>query len=122
MLNVAETAAVLGVAQRTVYDLAAPGGPMPCHRIGRRILFTQEDLAEYIASCRYTETKRAIASSWSSTVPLKASASALQSFSQSREVAPRQTPTTAKSPRGSTPLQLVSSARNSGLRTPSRST
>ncbi|AZY49722.1 helix-turn-helix domain-containing protein [Bordetella avium] len=113
MLSVAEAAAVLCVAQRTVYDLAAPGGPIPCHRFGRRILFTKEDLTEYIASCRYIETKRAVVSSLSSTAPLKASESALPSFFRSRGVVPRQTPTTAKKPRASTPLQLVSSARNS---------
>ncbi len=113
MLNVAETAAALGVAQRTVYDLAAPGGPIPCHRIGRRILFSREDLAEYLASCRYTEIKRVVASSLSSTVSLKGNECALEKLFQSRGVKPKLTPTTAKSRRASTPLQLVSNGHSS---------
>lgn len=113
MLSVPEAARELGVSPRTVYDLAAPGGPIPCHRVGRRILFAPEDLAEYLQSCRYTETKRAVASCLSSTVSLKGSGSALEKLFQSRGVKPKLTPTTAKSRPDSTRLQLVSSARSS---------
>jgi len=44
LIGVASAAATLGVSQRHVYDLAAPAGPIPCYRIGRRILFNQTDL------------------------------------------------------------------------------
>jgi len=44
MLSVTEAAKRLGVSARTVYDLAAPAGPIPCHRIGRRIVFSDDDL------------------------------------------------------------------------------
>src|SRR5690606_29593071 len=68
MLSVAEAAKRLGVSPRTVYDLAAPAGPIPCHRIGRRIVFSQEDLTEYLQQCRYTEIKKEVATFLSSTV------------------------------------------------------
>lgn len=113
MLSVPEAARELGVSPRTVYDLAAPGGPIPCHRVGRRILFSPEDLSEYLQSCRYTETKRAVASSLNSTVSLKGSGSALEKLFQSRGVKPKLTPTTVRSRPDSTRLQLVSSARSS---------
>lgn len=113
MLSVLEAARHLGVSPRTVYDLAAPGGPIPCHRVGRRILFSPEDLAEYLQSCRYSETKRTVASSLNSTASLKGNGSALEKLFQSRGVKPKLTPTNAKSRRDCTRLPLVSSARSS---------
>ncbi|AZW14254.1 hypothetical protein CS344_20305 [Bordetella bronchiseptica] len=113
MLSADEAASVLGVAKRTVYDLAAPAGPIPCHRIGRRLLFSREDLAEYLTSCRFTETKRAVASYLNSTVSLKASESGLESYFRRRGHEPRLTPTTGKNVHDSTPLRLVSSGRRS---------
>lgn len=46
-MNVAQAARLLGVSERLVYDLAAPAGPIPCTRIGRRIIFDEADVAAY---------------------------------------------------------------------------
>lgn len=108
MLSVIEAAKRLGVSTRTVYDLAAPAGPIPCHRIGRRVLFSEEDIQEYLQSCRYTEIKREVASFLNSTVSLKASGSGLESYFRKRGREPKLTPTIDKKRPGSTPLQLVS--------------
>ncbi|CAG4892208.1 helix-turn-helix domain-containing protein [Paraburkholderia saeva] len=51
-LSANEAAVFLGVSPRHVYDLAAPGGPIPCYRIGSRIVFSKEDLETYLQSCR----------------------------------------------------------------------
>lgn len=57
-MNAAQAAALLGVSPRAVYDLAAPGGPIPCVRIGRRVVFEEADVLEFKATCRSTETAR----------------------------------------------------------------
>lgn len=44
---------MLGVSIRTVYDLAAPGGPIPCYRIGRTLSFARNDIEAYLQSCRH---------------------------------------------------------------------
>ncbi|MFC3338765.1 helix-turn-helix domain-containing protein [Paracandidimonas soli] len=108
MLSVIEASKRLGVSPRTVYDLAAPAGPIPCHRIGRRIIFAEEDIQEYLRSCRYTEIKREVASFLNSTVSLRASGSGLESYFRKRGREPKLTPTTDKKRPDSTPLQLVS--------------
>jgi hypothetical protein len=56
-------AIILGVSKRQIYDLAAPGGPIPCFRIGKRIVFDAKDLQEYKESCRHTEIKTRVATS-----------------------------------------------------------
>ena len=40
-MNIKQAAQVLGVSGRMVYTLAAPAGPIPCHRIGRRIISSE---------------------------------------------------------------------------------
>ena len=111
LMSVAQTADRLGVSRRMVYDLAAPGGPIPCHRIGGRILFSPDDVAEYLQQCRYTETKNAVVSSLSSTASLRANESELEKYFRKRGREPKRTPSTVKSQRGSTPLQLVSQSK-----------
>ncbi|MFT0547817.1 helix-turn-helix domain-containing protein [Allopusillimonas ginsengisoli] len=111
LISVEQAARQLGIARRTVYDLAAPGGPIPCHRIGRRILFSSEDITEYLQSCRYTETKRAVASFLNSTGKLKVTGSGLESYFRKRGRVPKLTPTTGKNPPASTPLQPASSVQ-----------
>ena len=39
-----EAAKLLGVSSRKVYALAAPAGPIPCHRIGRTVRFQLSDV------------------------------------------------------------------------------
>ena len=41
-----QVAATLGISARKVYDLAAPAGPLPCTRIGRRVVFDEADILE----------------------------------------------------------------------------
>ena len=44
-----QVAATLGISARKVYDLAAPAGPLPCTRIGRRVVFDEADVLEFKA-------------------------------------------------------------------------
>lgn len=39
-----------GLSRRTLVDLAAPKGPIPVVRVGRRCLFRISDLEEFLAS------------------------------------------------------------------------
>lgn len=55
-MNADQAAEVLGVSRRQVYALAAPGGPIPCTRIGKRIIFDMPDILEFKQSCRSTAT------------------------------------------------------------------
>src|SRR5574340_501917 len=103
MLSVKQAAKLLGVSSRTVYDLAAPAGPVPCHRIGRRILFSETDIQEYLKSCRFTEIKREVASFLNSTAPLKAGVSGLESYFRKRGREPKLTPTIVRKRPDSTP-------------------
>ncbi len=107
-----EAAAYLGVSLRLVYDLAAPHGPIPCYRHGRRIAFNSDDLISYKSSCRSTEIKRAVVSSLNSTVSLAASESALESCFQKLGVKPRLTPTIGRNQPASTPSPRASNVLN----------
>ena len=59
-MTVQEAARMLGVSKGMVYGLAAPAGPIPCARIGSRIIFDQVDIVEFKQKCRYTEVKHAV--------------------------------------------------------------
>ena len=53
MLTAAEVAEILAIDRRTVYDLAAPRGPIPCYRMGLRcVRFEREDVDAYIEQTR----------------------------------------------------------------------
>jgi hypothetical protein len=62
-------AIILGVSKRQIYDLAAPGGPIPCFRIGKRIVFDAKDLQEYKESCRFTKTRTEVVTSYLRIIP-----------------------------------------------------
>ncbi len=100
-------AAILGVSKGMVYLLAAPNGPIPCSRIGRRIVFNKQDLMEYLAACRFTEIKREVVSSLNSTALLKVSVSGLESSFRKLGIKPKLTPSTGKSRRGSIQSQVA---------------
>lgn len=51
-MTVAQAAEFLGVSRAMVYKLAAPHGPIPCTRIGARVIFDESDVRFYKASCR----------------------------------------------------------------------
>lgn len=53
LLRAKEAALALGVSLRTVYELAAPAGPIPCYRIGRTLSLARVDLEAYLQSCRH---------------------------------------------------------------------
>jgi len=59
MLTVKQAAALLGVAPRTMYSLAAPAGPLPCYRIGRALRFEQTDVMAYRERCKCVPVQRA---------------------------------------------------------------
>lgn len=48
MIDADEVAKILGISRGAVYDLAAPKGPIPCARFGRRcIRFNVEDIESF---------------------------------------------------------------------------
>ncbi len=48
LLNIPEAAALLGVSRSLLYEMA--GKKLPCIRIGRRILFQEDRLEEWITA------------------------------------------------------------------------
>lgn len=51
-MSVIQASEFLGVSRAMVYKLAAPNGPIPCTRIGTRVIFEESDVSAYKASCR----------------------------------------------------------------------
>jgi len=91
MMTALEAADILGVALRTMYDLAAPIGPIPCYRMGRRcIRFDEKDLREYLQSCRHTTIAPAITGDIRTTRVLKVSDPAYLNSFQKRGLGNRQ--------------------------------
>src|SRR3569832_1568680 len=91
-------AAVLGISSRQVYELAAPCGPIPCLRSGRRGVFEEADVLEFKQSCRSTATANVVRSSLSSIAAYRVpEGSALASAFRKLRLKPKLTPTTGKS-------------------------
>ena len=97
-----KAAAMLGISRSQLYALAAPAGPIPCMRIGRRVIFDRADLLEYRDKCRYIETRNAVASSLNSTAASIRNVSGLESIFLKIGVKPKLTSSTAKKAKGST--------------------
>ena len=58
MIAADEVAEMLGISRGAVYDLAAPKGPIPCVRLGRRcIRFNLDDVQAHIEACRHTQVQ-----------------------------------------------------------------
>lgn len=57
-ISVTGAAEILGVSARQVYDLAAPAGPIPCYRIGGRVVFDRAEVEAYLQSCRCVQAPR----------------------------------------------------------------
>jgi len=56
MITAGEVATLLGVSRGTVYDLAAPKGPIPCVRLGLRcIRFNRPDIEAHILACTHSQ-------------------------------------------------------------------
>ncbi|WP_449390822.1 helix-turn-helix domain-containing protein [Eoetvoesiella caeni] len=92
MLSVLDVADYLGVSRQTVYSLAAPTGPIPCYRIGRRVLFLDDDIQNYLNKCRYTEANRDGPAPSRPTVRLKSETSDLLSIFRELGCKPKLTP------------------------------
>ncbi|MBW8072892.1 MAG: helix-turn-helix domain-containing protein [Ferrovum sp.] len=116
LLSVSEAAKFLGISGRMMYTLAAPEGPIMCFRIGRRILFNQGDIQEYLRSCQYTETKQRVVSSLSSTAVSIGKESGLVKIFRKHGIEPKLTPSTGKKRQNSTPTPLELKDRNSQSR------
>ncbi|WP_312839876.1 helix-turn-helix domain-containing protein [Delftia tsuruhatensis] len=56
-MNAKQAAAILGISSRGLYALAAPYGPIPCYRIGRRIVFNEADVVAFKESHRISQVK-----------------------------------------------------------------
>lgn len=48
LLRPREAAEMLGVSERTVWNLTAPRGPIPCVRIGRSVRYSQSSLRAWV--------------------------------------------------------------------------
>lgn len=107
MITVKEAARELGISARSMYDLAAPAGPIPCCRFGRTVRFEQSDIDSYKQSCRYTTTKNQDAGASRLIASSTENDSALQSFFRKAGLKPKLKPTTKKKRTDSTPLRLV---------------
>lgn len=52
LLTTREAAAYLGISPRTLWTLSMPRGPIPCSRIGKRIVrYRRDDLRTYTQQC-----------------------------------------------------------------------
>jgi hypothetical protein len=49
-LDIKEAAAALGIGERLLWSLTAPRGPIPCVRVGRRVLYPVADLEAFVAA------------------------------------------------------------------------
>ena len=49
-LNRHETAAAIGISVRSLDALTHPKGPIPCLRLGSRVLFSVDSLRQFIAN------------------------------------------------------------------------
>jgi len=48
LLDAREAAKALSVCQKTLWSATAPRGPIPCVRIGKRVLYAVADLQRWI--------------------------------------------------------------------------
>ncbi|AZY50122.1 helix-turn-helix domain-containing protein [Bordetella avium] len=102
ILTPADVAVRLRISPNTARRLAAPGGPIPCYRVGRQIRFQSSDVEEYENSCRSTSIKAAVDIALSSTALSPAGASGLRNFFQKHGVKLRQTHSTGRKAAAST--------------------
>jgi hypothetical protein len=51
-LDSKKAAAALGVSERLLWAWTAPRGPIPCIRLGRRVLYPVADLEAFVAAQR----------------------------------------------------------------------
>ncbi|OZI26670.1 hypothetical protein CAL26_04940 [Bordetella genomosp. 9] len=103
ILTPADVAERLQISPSKARQLAAPGGPIPCIRIGRLIRFDSTDIYEYEQSCRSITIKSEVDIVLSSTDLYREEESELQSYFQRDGRKRRRTSSTRKKQRASTP-------------------
>lgn len=106
-ITVQAAADMLGINKRTMYDLAAPAGPIPCYRIGRAVRFEKSDIENYKKSCRYTSIKQPIVGVTRLTASSPDGESELQSLFRKAGLVHKPKRSTRKKPSDSSRLQLV---------------
>ncbi|TFF62539.1 DNA-binding protein [Comamonas sp. A23] len=109
MLDAKAVAGMLGLSERTVYELAK-SGRLHCYRFGSAVRFEESDIEEYKKSCRSVSTPATSVGALSSTRLLRASGSGLAAFFQKATPKPRPKSSTSKRPSDSTRLRLVSAS------------
>lgn len=57
LLAAREAAAALSVCEKTLWSITQPRGDLPCVRIGRRVLYSVDDLRTWIAKKKGGEPK-----------------------------------------------------------------
>ncbi|WP_081482963.1 helix-turn-helix domain-containing protein [Bordetella petrii] len=86
----------LKISRSKARALAAPGGPIPCTRIGRLIRFDEADIMEYEQQCRSITIKCAVDIALSSTKLSTETGSELQSYFRKLGIKPKQRSSTEK--------------------------
>jgi excisionase family DNA binding protein len=81
-ISAVDAAEILGVSARQVYDLAAPAGPIPCYRIGGRVVFERAEVEAYLQSCRCVQRARSTATKLTSTRIPDRGESALEKYAR----------------------------------------
>ncbi|HIQ20249.1 MAG TPA: DNA-binding protein [Planctomycetes bacterium] len=52
MISITEAAQMLGISPRHLWSLTSPRGPIPCVRLGRRVLYSVHDLRNFLRSAK----------------------------------------------------------------------
>jgi predicted DNA-binding transcriptional regulator AlpA len=50
LMNVREVAEVSGLCEKSIWNVTAPRGDLPCVKMGTRVLYRPEDVAAWIES------------------------------------------------------------------------
>ncbi|MBD7961505.1 helix-turn-helix domain-containing protein [Comamonas sp. Sa2CVA6] len=111
MIDAKAVAKLLGLSERTVYELAR-SGRLHCYRFGAAVRFDETDVEEYKKSCRSVMTHATSVGALSSTRLLRASGSGLAAYFQKATPNPKPKSSTSKKPSDSTPLRLASASQN----------
>ena len=115
MIDAKQAATLLGVAPRTVLELAAPRGPLPCYRIGRAVRFKPEDVEGYRESCRLNSTAGTSVGGGISTTRTQVKDTDLASYFRQVGVNPRRSNSTETKRQERLSLSLVKSGHPQAL-------
>lgn len=88
MIDAKTVAPMLGISERSVYELAK-SGRLNCYRFGAAVRFDEADVEEYKKSCRSVLTHATSVGALSSTRLLRASGSGLAAYFQKATQKPK---------------------------------